>query len=76
MQDLSKVLDAKNLFENYLLKNDREKGEKDTTSDNPKKDNINLDKSPKSYKTSLAVSKTNESYVPLNISAPILKRNE
>jgi hypothetical protein len=80
MQDLSKALDAKNLFEHYLLKNERGKAEKDTVNDSAKKDSINLDKSPKSYKSSMAValaaSRAKESYVPLNVSAPILKKNE
>ena len=53
MQDLSKVLDTKNLFEHYLLKNEREKDDRDTSHESPKKDNINFDKSPKSYKTSM-----------------------
>ena len=65
MQELSKILDTKNLYEHYLLKASRDKDKEDT--------NMGSFRDNGSQRSPM-IQKQDE-HVPLHISAPILKRN-
>lgn len=67
MQELSKMMDSRNLYEQYLLKKTKELDDRQTAYDS----RVNqLEKSPQS-----AISPEDE-ILPTHISAPILRRNE
>jgi hypothetical protein len=71
MQELSSLLDTKNLFEHYLLRATREKEEQDTEQGSFR-ESPNTPKSPQSPQTPTS----QDTFVPLHVSAPILRRNE
>jgi len=70
-------MDTKNLFEHYLMIATKDKEDKDTNYGSNIKENLDFDKSPKSYKSSKSQtpSQIKEDFVPIHISGPILKRN-
>jgi|688.fasta_scaffold364316_1 hypothetical protein len=67
MQELSQLLDTKNLFEHYMLKASREKEDQETEQGSFR-ESPHTPPSPYSPKSQ-------ETYVPLHVSAPILRRN-
>jgi hypothetical protein len=65
MQELSRLLDTKNLFEHYMLKASREKEDQETEQGSFRETPPPSPQSPNSQ----------EAFVPLQVSAPILRRN-